>query len=113
MAMNTPPQVWLKRRPTRRSQGLMRCAIDAISSSVSVSITAKLPAINTNCSHRLRAGSMNCGKKAAKNRMPLGLVMADSAPWRNIDQPARGAALAARSTPIAGARQTWMPSHTR
>ena len=47
-AMNTPPQTWLKRRPTRRSQGLMRCAMLAISSSVATSIAAKVPAMTTN-----------------------------------------------------------------
>src|SRR6186997_355017 len=71
----------------------MRCAMLAINSSVTISIAAKVPAMIANCTTRLRAGSMNCGRKAAKNRMPLGLVSADKAPWRNSDQPARGSGL--------------------
>ena len=84
-----------------------------MSSSVIISITAKVPAMMKNCVNRLRAGSMNCGKKAAKNSMPFGFVSADSAPWRNIDQPARGCAEPCTSSPMGGERQTCMPSQTR
>ena len=40
MATNTPPQPWLKRRPLRCSQGLMRCAAAARAISKATSITA-------------------------------------------------------------------------
>lgn len=71
----------MKRRPTRFNQGLMRFSRLAISHSVPISMTTKVPATTTNGTTRLRAGSMNCGRKAAKNRMALGLGIADKAPW--------------------------------
>ena len=85
----------------------------AMTSSVRISTATKVPAMTVNCSSRLRRGSMNCGRKAAKKRMPFGLVIADSAPWRNSDAPERGPDPARRSAPTGGERQTWMPSQTR
>ena len=111
--MNTPPQAWLKRRPTRRSHGLMRWAMLAISASVATSIAANVPAMTTNWTKRLRAGSMNWGRKAAKKRSPLGLVNAESAPCWKSDQRDRISAEASTSKPIGGERQTWTPSQTR
>ena len=49
-----------------------------MTSSVAISIAAKVPAMTANCSAMLRPGSTNCGRNAAK-RIPLGLVSADSA----------------------------------
>lgn len=92
----------------------MRCAAPAISSSVANSTAPKVPAITTNCTTRLRAGSMNCGRKAAKNSSPFGLVSADSSPWRNSAQPlTRGSAAAKAASAIGGERHTCTPSHTR
>src|SRR5213079_1848894 len=59
IAMNTPPQAWLKRRPARRSHGLMRCAMLAMNTSVTISMAAKVAAMMANWTKRLRAGSMN------------------------------------------------------
>src|SRR2546430_13179052 len=59
-----------------------------MNTSVAISSTAKVPAMMTNWTKRLRAGSMNCGRKAVKKRSALGLVSAESAPCWNSDQPA-------------------------
>jgi len=113
MTTKMPPHAWLKRRPTRASQRLMRCATLAMNISVANSIAAKVPAITANCTARLRCGSMNCGRNAAKKRIAFGLVTAESRPWRNSVAPARGSTLPALTTPIGGERQTWIPSQTR
>ena len=39
-------------------------------SSVAISTAAKVPAMMMNCGDRVRAGSMNCGRKAAKKSTP-------------------------------------------
>src|SRR5438046_7758196 len=75
-----------------------------MNTSVAISSTAKVPAMMMNWTKRLRAGSMNCGRKAVKKRSALGLVSAESAPCWNSDQPALGSAEPLTSMPIGGER---------
>ena len=72
-------------------EAAMRAAVAARPNSVAISTSAKVPAISRNCSSSERAGSMNCGRKAAKNSKALGLLSADSRPSRNSDEPERAA----------------------
>ncbi len=65
--------------------------------------------ITTSCRVTGSDGSMNCGRKAVKKAMVLGLVIATTNPRQACTCPASGAA----STGVPAWRQAWMPSQTR
>jgi hypothetical protein len=95
------------------TQGRTRAAAAARPNSLAISAATKVAAMTANYTSNGRAGSMNCGRKAAMSSKACGLLSANSRPSRNSKAPDREASTAgASATSSAGARQIWMPSRT-
>ena len=88
IAMNTPPQAWLKRRPTRASQGLMRCAMLAMNSSVAISISGERSGHDDELHEQAARRVDELRQKGGEEQQPLRVGQRRQRPLRNSDQPA-------------------------